>query len=208
MPMDLSSTKYVGQTVDLPTEKTLSSIPKGEKGNEGVWEYPSPQQMLNAMLRKGKGDVPEDSVETMVSIHNFLNEGAWGEILQWEQPYSEATKVEPRLDRFTGRPDQMSPRAKLFSFLGKYFPSKFNDSPPFDRHDWTVLRSDGQGGWSKVRYVIDYYTGPEDEDTGMPTFSLDVRPALDNFTNAKDRVRHWTETEAKPVWDKALGRSN
>ncbi|VEU22664.1 DEKNAAC103697 [Brettanomyces naardenensis] len=206
MPMDLSSSRAPGQTIDLPTEKTKSSIPKGPDTTEGVWVYPSPQQMLNAMIRKGKGDVPEDAVESMVDIHNFLNEGAWSEILKWEKFHTQATDIEPRLQKFTGRPDQMSPKAKVFTTLGKYFPSRFSSAAPFDRHDWTVLRSDGRGGWSEVRYVIDYYAGPEDED-GLPTFYLDVRPALDNLGNARDRLRYWTQTEAKPVWDKAMGKT-
>lgn len=206
MPIALSSEKLPGQKIELPTQKTMSTIPKGTDGKEGVWEYPSPQQMFNAMIRKGKGNVPEDAVESMVSIHNFLNEGAWGEILEWEDRHTKASKVEPRLERFTGIPDKMSPRAKIFTTLGKYFPNRFNATPPFDRHDWTVMRGDGKGGWRKVRYVIDYYAGPDDESTGMPTFVLDVRPALDNPTNALDRVNHWWTYQGKPIWDKAMGR--
>lgn len=209
MPYELSTAKASGQTIDLPTEKTQSTIPRGDDDADGVWEYPSPQQMFNAMIRKGKGDVPEDAVESMVSIHNFLNEGAWSEILEWEKPYTEKTQVPPRLLKFTGRPDEMSPRARIFTTLGKWFPSKFDTDPPFDRHDWTVLRNDGHGDakedWRQVRYVIDYYAGPEED--GMPTFYLDVRPALDNVTNANDRLRHWVDLEARPVWDKAMGRA-
>ncbi|ODV82998.1 hypothetical protein CANARDRAFT_30341 [[Candida] arabinofermentans NRRL YB-2248] len=206
MPYTISPEKAPGQTIDLPTERTLSTIPRGETDDNGVWEYPSPQQMFNAMLRKGKGDVPEDAVESMVSIHNFLNEGAWAEILEWEKPHTEETKVEPRLLKFTGRPFDLSPRARMHGILGYFFPQSFNADKPFDRHDWTVLRNDGKGGWEKVRYVIDYYGGPDD-DSGMPTFFLDVRPALDNYSSAVDRFDHWIK-ETKPTWDKALGRSN
>ncbi|GMG19915.1 unnamed protein product [Ambrosiozyma monospora] len=204
MPYTISTQKAPGQTIDLPTEKTLSTIPRGTDANQGVWEYPSPQQMLNAMLRKGKGDIPEDAVESMVNIHNFLNEGAWDEILKWEEPYIRETKMEPRLEKFTGKPKQLTPRAWIYHQLSKVFPDKYNTELPFDRHDWTVLRSDGNGNWVPVRYVIDYYGGPEDED-GMPTFFLDVRPGLDNFTNAMDRFNHW-KAETKPVWDKAMGQ--
>lgn len=54
---------------------------------------------------------------------------------------------------------------------------------PFDRHDWIVDRCG-----KEVRYVIDYY------DAGMgdkyhKLAKLDVRPALDNFENAWDRMR-------------------
>lgn len=49
-----------------------------------VWEYPSPQQFYNALVRKG-WETPEEHVETMVEIHNFLNEQAWEEVLDWEK---------------------------------------------------------------------------------------------------------------------------
>lgn len=202
MPYNLPVSKAPGQTLDLPTERTISTIPRGE--NQGLWEYPSPQQMFNAMIRKGKGDVPEDAVESMVNIHNFLNEGAWEEIMEWEKPYTDSSKVNPRLLKFTGRPDTISPRAQYYLFMSKLFPEKYSTEPPFDRHDWTVLRNNGNGDWNEVRYIIDYYSSGEDH-FGMPMFSLDVRPALDNVDNAVQRFNHWTH-ELKPTWDKALGK--
>ena len=68
------------QTTDLPTERTESSIPRDAAGN---WDYPSPQQFYNALVRKGF-PTPENEVETMVQIHNFLNEAAWDEVQKWE----------------------------------------------------------------------------------------------------------------------------
>jgi len=65
---------------DLPTDRTLSSIPRDAGGN---WEYPSPQQFFNALVRKG-WETPENEIETMVQIHNFLNEKAWEEVHKWE----------------------------------------------------------------------------------------------------------------------------
>lgn len=202
---DLSSNKIPGQRIHLPTQRTQSSIPRGEE-TEGVWEYPSPQQMYNAMVRKSGGssdDIPEDAVESMVDVHNFLNEGAWEEILKWEQPYTGKSKKHPRLLKFTGRPDDMSPRAQGLQWLGKIYPSKYGTPPPFDRHDWTVLRADenDDSKWKQVRYVIDYYAGPDDNE-GMPTFMLDVRPALDSISAATDRFHKLTEG----TWDKAMGR--
>ena len=203
MPMAISSERVPGQRIKLSTERTISTIPRGESEDQGLWEYPSPQQMLNAMLLKGKGDgVPEDAVESMVEVHNFLNEGAWQQILTWEDQYTQQTKVEPRLKKFTGRPHDLSPKARMYLWLGQLFPETFNTIPPFDRHDWTVLRSCGRNqGWKEVRYVIDYYGAPDDEETGMPAFMLDTRPALDNLTNARDRFTHW----AYPLWKKAMG---
>lgn len=203
MPMSISSERAPGQKVVLSTERTISLIPRGESPDQGFWEYPSPQQMLNAMLKKGKGlGVPEDAVELMVEVHNFLNEGAWHQILAWEEKYTEQLKIEPRLLLFTGKPHDLSPRARMYLALGKFFPETFNTQPPFDRHDWTVLRAAGEAGkWEKVRYVIDYYGAPDDEETGMPAFMLDTRPALDSFQNALDRFTHW----AKPLWKQAMG---
>lgn len=206
MPMAISSERAPGQKVILSTERTISSIPRGESADQGLWEYPSPQQMLNAMLRKGKGDgIPEDAVESMVEVHNFLNEGAWLQILDWEDKYTKGTKIEPRLKQFTGKPQELSPRARMYLQLGKIFPATFNSEPPFDRHDWTVLRSLGRDrGWKEVRYIIDYYGAPDDEETGMPSFMLDTRPALDNMENCMDRFSHW----AGPLWKKAMGNTD
>ena len=77
----LSQAPAPNQSIDLPTARTESSIPRDD---EGKWEYPSPQQFYNALVRKG-WETPEEHVETMVQIHNFLNEQAWLEILKWEK---------------------------------------------------------------------------------------------------------------------------
>lgn len=61
---------------------------------------------------------------------------------------------------------------------------------PFDRHDWVVDRCGRQ-----VRYIIDYYGCDPTEDNSVPIY-LDVRPALDSFQAAWDRLRvawrRWT----------------
>ncbi|KAH7139215.1 cytochrome c/c1 heme-lyase [Dendryphion nanum] len=85
MPFDLSNKRAEQQSQDLPLSREASTIPKGDGS---LWEYPSPQQMYNAMLRKGYTDTPADAVESMVAVHNFLNEGAWAEILGWERRFS------------------------------------------------------------------------------------------------------------------------
>ncbi|CAL9729061.1 holocytochrome-c synthase [Monosporozyma unispora] len=193
LPRDLSPTKkQPGQKLDLTTNKTVSTIPRGS--NEGKWEYPSAQQMYNAMLRKGKINQEEtlqgDTVEAMVQIHNFLNESCWFEILRWEKPYTDVTHTEPKLLKFMGKPGILTPRARITHYLSYIFPSKFQRELPFDRHDWIVLRGNKD---TKVRYVLDFYGGPDDSN-GMPTFSVDVRPALDNLTNVKDRFNHFTSS--------------
>lgn len=67
----------------------------------------------------------------------------------------------------------------------------YSSEPPFDRHDWIVHRpvpSDPQGPQTQVRYIIDYYSAPEDAD-GNPVFFLDVRPAVDSVGSVMQRVR-------------------
>lgn len=85
MMPNLAQTPQNDQTIELPTERVISSIPKA-KGDDSKWEYPSPQQFYNALRRKG-WETPEEEIETMVDIHNFLNEEAWQEVLKWESKY-------------------------------------------------------------------------------------------------------------------------
>ncbi|KAJ9126716.1 hypothetical protein QFC24_001747 [Naganishia onofrii] len=183
----LSHQRAPGQEIELPTERTTSTIPRPH-AEEKVWEYPSPQQFYNALVRKG-WETPEEHVETMVDIHNFLNEEAWQEVLKWESGQRGGRDVQ--LARFQGRPGTLSPKATLHLLAGKLFPSKFNSEPPFDRHDWIVHRpvpSDPHGPQTQVRYIIDYYSAPEDAD-GNPVFFLDVRPAVDSLGSVMQRVR-------------------
>jgi cytochrome c heme-lyase len=71
----------MNQEASLSTERVSSSIPRDERS---TWDYPSPQQFYNALVRKG-WETPEEHVETMVDIHNFLNEQAWNEVRKWEE---------------------------------------------------------------------------------------------------------------------------
>ena len=91
IPIGLSETdKAPGQILDLPIDREISSIPRPKLGDAsdedhtGKWEYPSPQQFYNALVGKGQ-ETPEDSIEMVVAIHNFLNEQAWEEVLKWEK---------------------------------------------------------------------------------------------------------------------------
>lgn len=219
----ISQEKAPNQTHALPTSRDESSIPRGS--GDGNWEYPSPQQMYNALLRKGYTDTDVTAVESMVAVHNFLNEGAWGEIVDWERRFGKGLKrgwevskrgeqnsqlelrrleaqeggrEQPTLIRFQGRPQEMTPKAAMLQMLGRVYPSKFATEPPFDRHDWYISRNvDGQQ--KEVRYVIDFYSGPP-EPTGEPVFYLDVRPAV-TPTAAVERLMRW----GGDVWWKASG---
>lgn len=230
MPLELSNKRVENQTQNLGLDRERSTIPKGDGS---LWEYPSPQQMYNAMLRKGYSDTPIDAVEAMVGVHNFLNEGAWAEIMGWERRFGRGIKEgyricsrgedfanyqlgfaenpfdtttwdhadipPPKLLRFTGRPDEPTPKSAMLQWLGWAMPEKYGTPPPFDRHDWYIQRCD-EVGCREVRYVIDYYEG-EPEETGEPVFYLDVRPAIDGPTGAAERAVRW----GTDVWWRASG---
>ncbi|KAF7542217.1 hypothetical protein G7Z17_g11779 [Cylindrodendrum hubeiense] len=218
---DLSQKPAPNQKYDLPTDRDESTIPKGS--GDGNWEYPSPQQMYNALLRKGHTDTDITAVEGMVSVHNYLNEGAWMEIIEWEKRFGrglyqgwqvckrgeehvpeeldrtwDGTETAPTLERFQGRPKDMTPKATMLQVLGWVYPSKFGIEPPFDRHDWYVSRMIN-GEKKEIRYVIDYYQG-DDEPEGDPVFYLDVRPAM-TPQGAAERIIRW----GSDVWWKASG---
>lgn len=114
---DLAQAPSPGQKTFLPLERTISSIPRAGGGSpsacpvahtasgssaaapspdaqakapatkeEEQWEYPSPQQFYNALVRKG-WETPEESIEMMVNIHNWLNEEAWTQVRRWEEKH-------------------------------------------------------------------------------------------------------------------------
>lgn len=126
-------------------------------------------------------------------VHNFLNERAWQEVLDWEKEMG-ADPKQISLARFQGKPGTLSPKARMFSWAALIAPGKFSSEPPFDRHDWVVRRSEEDGG-KEVRYVIDYYSAPdEDPEVDEPVFHLDIRPALDSFEAVQARMRRtWSE---------------
>jgi len=215
---ELSQERAPTQKVALETERETSTIPKGS--GEGTWEYPSPQQMYNALLRKGYTDTDAEAVPAMVSLHNSLNELAWREIMIHEGLFSQglsngwklaqrneeeiqavADAADPKLLRFKGRPKDMTPKATMVQIMSWIYPTGFGADPPFDRHDWTVERKVG-GQTKEIRYVIDYYAGP-DELNGDPTFYLDVRPAVDSPTLALERMARW----GGDVWRRGSGLS-
>jgi cytochrome c heme-lyase len=102
--------------------------------------------MYNAMRRKGYEDAPEDAVESMVAVHNWLNEGAWNEICSWEGKFGAGVlgymglrKTEewtPRLVRFEGRRRDVTPKAQMYGFLGRIVPERFG---------YVLMRMEGWG---------------------------------------------------------------
>ncbi|KAI2498746.1 cytochrome c-type heme lyase [Fragilaria crotonensis] len=190
------------QTIPLSTERVKSSIPKGN-AEEETWTYPSPQMFYNALVRKGKlGDTTESDVESVVALHNNMNEYTWRQVLAWEKL---AGEEDPKLLKFIGKPSDLSPKASLKHFL-LFHPL------PFDRHDWTIQRRDG----TTVRYVIDYYhdesKSSDEPGSGMPSLTqrvpsllVDVRPAIDGPNSLLQRVLHMPralftgETDFEPL---------
>lgn len=133
----------------------------------------------NALARKGKlanaaetEEDEQDMMETVVSLHNDMNEKSWKKVLQWEDVTSPQEKS-ARLLKFQGRPSDLSPKAMFKHYV-------LGHPLPFDRHDWTVVRHDG----STVRYVLDYYydDSPTEQETGKSSLLVDVRPALDSVS--------------------------
>lgn len=155
----------------LSTARESSTIPRSDGGS--TWQYPSPLMFYNALHRKGKG-VPADSVSDMVAIHNQLNEAVWSEVAEKEQ-FLAPQCGEPKLKRFMGRPDELSPTAWWHVWVR-------GGEAPFDRHDWVVERCG-----CEVRYVIDYYSGHD--VPGEASFNVDIRPALDSPQACLDRMR-------------------
>ena len=188
MPAVANQQPAPGQRDVLSTHRQRSNIPKG--GTDTTWLYPSPQMFYNgaplltcirsgilpparpqravlcaALNRKGKSDGINDEddvgnvMSSVVATHNGMNEMTWDRVMLWERLHPESTST-ARLNRFEGRPHDLSPLARLRALRGL--------TAPFDRHDWYVLREDDR----EVRYVIDFYFN---EDRAGHS---DVRPSL------------------------------
>ena len=60
-----------------------------------------------------KGDM-----NSVVQIHNSVNEKAWLQILEWEHKMGSEKCGGPRLVSFAGTPEARSPKAYLYRALG------------------------------------------------------------------------------------------
>jgi len=189
MPQNANQLPAPEQSAELSTHRVKSNIPKGGASDGSTWTYPSPQMFYNALARKGKlDDTSEEEIDSVVALHNNMNEKTWNKVLEWERAVA-SNDESPKLLKFMGRPKDLSPKAWIkHNLLGHPL--------PFDRHDWTVVRSDG----TTVRYIIDYYyddTRAQTDGGGMPqkddlsatpSLLVDVRPALDGPSTFLDRA--------------------
>lgn len=190
------------------TGKNESNSQSVEDSNSH-WIYPSPKMFWEAMHRKGtlpdhlqdpQNPQTQSELDWIVTIHNVVNEQCWQEVCKWEQFRVEGCRSKEgisesltadskvKLQRFLGRPDDLSPRAWFKSTILGY-------RKPFDRHDWFVKTEDGP----PRRYVIDFYSGASTTPTTPNTtnasaaasFYLDLRPALDTFEAVKLRMKRF-----------------
>ncbi|KAJ3218870.1 hypothetical protein HDU67_003825 [Dinochytrium kinnereticum] len=177
-----------GQRIPLSQDREVSTIPMAGKFDGKNWIYPSEQMFYNAMKRK-HWTPNEVDMRVVVPIHNAVNEQAWKKILE--------TCGTPKLLKFEGKPRDYTPKARIMNLLGYGFkrihirksdPFSSSYTLPFDRHDWTVDRCG-----TKVRYVIDFYTGAPDKGGAPASMYLDVRPAI-SFTGIADRIRKFWNT--------------
>jgi cytochrome c heme-lyase len=190
MPLHPNQIPAEGQAKPLPTERISSTIPKG--GTDGrTWQYPSEQMFYNALRRRGKADdVDEEDVRAIVMIHNNMNEKTWERVREWEALHRSSCP-EPKLSRFMGRPNDLTPLAYIKATLYPPRDRKY----PFDRHDWFIDRCG-----KEVRYVIDYYHDEKDspldrlpenqkDPSAIKSIVFDARPALDSPGAFLDRIR-------------------
>lgn len=85
-----------GTSPRLSTNRQVSSIPKSDytpshqsdRSQTPNWEYPSEDMYFKAMQRKGWAP-DATQMQTIVAIHNTVNEQSWHEVLKWESmhPY-------------------------------------------------------------------------------------------------------------------------
>lgn len=157
----------------LDQEREISTIPRA--GSDANWVYPSQQQFFNAMKRK-QWDPQAEDMQSIVPIHNAVNERAWFEIQRWEGKMADKCGG-PKLVSFQGDSKKLTPKARFNNWFLGY-------QKPFDRHDWTVDRCG-----TKVDYVIDFYEGKQHPGIiGMPSFYLDVRPKVNSVEGVRMRI--------------------
>ena len=204
---------------NINTNSTEGSSETAEASRN--WVYPSPKMFWDAMNRKGtlpshlsdpNSSKTKEELEWIVTIHNVVNEQCWQEICKWEHFRMEGCKVMgdvsrlpdeaqnspltvPVLQRFLGRPNDLSPRAWFKSTILGY-------RRPFDRHDWYIRGgnpNENDNHDPPRRYIIDFYAGNDKNGTASSSFYLDVRPAMDTFDAVRLRVSKYFCEKVKEI---------
>lgn len=157
----------------MSTERVTSSIPN----RDGKWQYPSPTQFYRNAVAKGHEVDPND-MNTVVSIHNAVNEETWRRVCALEKKYhSDVCPQGPSLIRFVGKPSEPSLKSRVMHWIGGYV-------MPFDRHEWTIDRC----GTGMFKYDVDFYDGATEQKDKVNIY-LDVRPSLTTLSGVKDTLR-------------------
>ncbi|KAG8945772.1 holocytochrome c synthase [Tulasnella sp. 424] len=134
VPLNLSQSPNSNQSTVLSTKRETSTIPRAlssDQANDPLdqhsssnWVYPSPQQFFNALNRKGY-QMPENQMATMVQLHNFLNEEAWAEVLDWEKRWNSNSTSPPQLAQINGKPRELTYKARTLQWANWMMPSRF-----------------------------------------------------------------------------------
>ncbi|OQO02932.1 hypothetical protein B0A48_11215 [Cryoendolithus antarcticus] len=152
-----------------------SEADSGQDSASGNWIYPSQEMFFAAMKRKGHEANPAD-MNSIVPIHNAVNERAWTEIKNWERRRGSEMCGGPKLVSFAGDSKALTPKARVMGWMGY--------EAPFDRHDWVVDRCG-----TRVEYVIDFYSGKDEGLKGKSlSFYLDARPKVNSWAGISTRV--------------------
>jgi len=163
------------QEISLTTDRVKSSIPKAEGG---FYQYPSPQQAYNAMVRKGK-EPDIYRAEDFVRTHNEMNERGWAQVLNYES---------------VTHPECAAKDVKLKKFNGDY-PGRVKGS--FDRHRWTITRCDGT---QETTYLLDYFDTKKIDERTMPYSNdeIEIRVFPDpEVPSSKEETRKFKEKMGK-----------
>ncbi len=62
-------------------------------------------------------DAVEDDIEVIISIHNNMNEITWRELEFREFSFHKEACGRPKLLKFRGRPDDVTPKARFMDIL-------------------------------------------------------------------------------------------
>jgi cytochrome c heme-lyase len=122
-----STFTYVTTPTSLSKERETSSIPRHSppSASEPNWVYPSPDQFYRSLINKRKDtSVNPETVNTIIPIHNAVNERVWEEILKWEgvdRGQGDRESGGRKLIDFKGKSKELSPRARWRSWIGWVF---------------------------------------------------------------------------------------